>query len=156
MADRVSAPIVIEGSLSADAYSKLLEVIALEGVSADWDEGPFEPADRTPGQPLRLCAHEVAWGRFQSLEDWLLEAGLPFVRWAGGCAGSFGPERVIATGDGMLNVCAVTDDDEVVLDRATIDQLGSMDAIRAFFTAADFQVPPFHVEGDAPWPDAQS
>lgn len=91
MADRVSASIVIGGSLSADAYAKLLEVIELEGVSTDWDEALFTPADRAPGQPLRLCAHEVAWGRFQSLEDWLLEAKLPFVRWAGGCSGSFGP-----------------------------------------------------------------
>lgn len=148
MADRVSASIVIGGSLRADAYADLLKIIADEGLSADWDEGPFEPEHRAVGAPLRLCAYEVTWGRFQSLEDWLLEARLPFVRWAGGCAGSFGAERVIATGDGMLRTCAVTDDDVVILDRETIDQLGSMDAVRAFFIAADFAVPALHVEGD--------
>lgn len=153
MADRVSASIVIGGSLSADSYAQLLKVVTDEGLSSDWDEGPFEPADRVVGKPLRLCAHEVAWGRFQSLEDWLLEAQLPFVRWAGSCAGSFGAERVIATGDGMLRICAVTDDDIVVLDSKTIDQLGSMEAIRAFFTEADFTVPALHVEGDPAGPD---
>lgn len=150
MADRVSASIVIGGGLSADAYATLLGVIASEGVSAGWDEGPFEAACRVAGQPLRLCAHEVAWGRFQTLENWLLEAGLPFVRWAGGCAGSFGAERVIATGDGLLSTFAVDDDDEVILNRAMIEQLGSMEAISAYFTEADFVVPAFHVEGDPP------
>lgn len=90
------------------------------------------------------------------LEDWLLEAGLPFVRWAGGCAGSLRPERVIATGDSTLSTCAVTDDDEVILDRGAIEQLGSMEAIRAFFAAANFALPTFHVEDDTRKPTERS
>ena len=42
---------------------------------------------------------------------------------------------------------ASDEEDRVVIDRDTIEQLGSVEAIRAHFAAAEFLVPPLVVEG---------
>jgi hypothetical protein len=60
MADRVSASIILGGTLTAADYAKLAEVIADEGLSIEWDGERFEPEHRTVGEPLSLYAHEVA------------------------------------------------------------------------------------------------
>lgn len=66
---------------------------------------------------------------------------VPFVRWCGGYSGQWGPERVVAIGDGKAVSYAVTEDDEVVISRSAITALGSLDAIFAHFDAAEFVVP---------------
>lgn len=83
MADRVSASITLGGTVPASTYAELADVIASEGLSTEWDGEPFEPGQRTEGEPLRLFAHEVAWGRFEELEAWCVEHRLPFARWSG-------------------------------------------------------------------------
>lgn len=150
MADRVSASIVIGGSLSASAYTELVELIGNEGLSTEWDGEAFEPHHRTVGQPLSLYAHDVAWGHFDGLESWCAQNQVPFARWSGSYAGQWGPERIVHQGDGALTSYAVTEDDTVVIARDALEKLGSFDAVLAHFAAADFAVPPLVVEGDAP------
>lgn len=150
MADRVSASIVIGGSLSASAYAELVALISDEGLSTEWDGEAFELHHRTVGQPLRLYAHEVAWGRFEALESWCIQYDVPFVRWSGGYGGQWGPQRVVQRNDGKLTSYVVTEDDVAVIALEELKQLGSFDAALAYFAAADFTVPPLLVEGDVP------
>lgn len=149
MADRVSASIALGGTLTASTFAELVDIITLEGLSAKWDGEPFEPRHREIGKPLYLYAHEVAWGRFSELEAWCFAHRLPFTRWSGGCAGQFGPERVVFTGTGSPSPYAVTEDDEVVIARERLVALGSFEAVLTYFDAADATVPPLIVEGDA-------
>ncbi|OQW70218.1 MAG: hypothetical protein BVN33_17720 [Proteobacteria bacterium ST_bin13] len=148
MADRVSASITIGGLLSRSTYAELVEHIHAEGLATEWDGEPFEAHHRTMGAPLNLYAHEVAGGRFDALESWCVQNRLPFARWSGGYAGQWGPERVIYRGEGTLASYVVTEDDEIVIARGTIEQLGSLEAVLAHFDAADFAIPPLAVEGD--------
>lgn len=148
MADRVSASIELGGSLTAADYNELSEIIASEGLSIEWDGEPFEPDHRTVGASLSLYAHEVAWGRFDMLEAWCLERKLPFTRWSGAYAGQWGAERVVFTGEGEPVSYAADEEDYVVIGRGTVEKLGSLDAIIAYFDAADTHVPPLVVEGD--------
>ncbi|WP_052730547.1 hypothetical protein [Sphingomonas sp. SRS2] len=69
------------------------------------------------------------------------------MRWAGGAAGAFGPERVVF--DGEASTCFTGSDDDVVLiGLEDVHRLGSFAAIEAHFARADFAVPPFAVTGD--------
>src|SRR3546814_13795274 len=87
MADRVSASIVLGGTMSAADYAALTELIALEGLSIEWDGEPFEPEPRNVGEPPSLFAHEVAFGRFEAPEAWCREARIVDSRWSGSYAG---------------------------------------------------------------------
>ena len=142
MADRVSASIVLGGTISTVALAELAKLIEQEGLSIDWDGEPFQPGDITPGQPLSLHAHEVAWGRFEALESWCVANAVPFARWSGAYAGQWGAERVVFSGDGEPASFAADEDDCVLIGRDTAERLGSIEAIRAHFAAADFAVPP--------------
>lgn len=141
MADRVSASIVVGGAVNTDDFDELADIIKSEGLAVEWDGEPFEPHHHVVGEPLRLFAHEVAGGSFDNLESWCRSHRLPFVRWCGGFSGQWGPERVVATGDGSSLSYAVTEDDEVVISRGTVEKLGSLEAIIAHFDAAEFAVP---------------
>ena len=59
MADRVSASIVIGGTVTPAMWHRLLELIANEGLAADWGGPDFAPDQRVEGEPLRLYAHET-------------------------------------------------------------------------------------------------
>jgi len=148
MADRVSASISIGGSVSRSTYSELVEHIRAEGLATEWDGELFDTDHRTVGTPLNLFAHEVAGGCFDALESWCVRNRLPIVRWSGGYAGQWGPERVIHCGEGILSSYVVTEDDVVVIAREAIERLGSLDAVLAHFDDADFAPPPLAVEGD--------
>lgn len=148
MSDCASAAIVIGGTLAATAYSELVAIIDAERLSTDYGGEPFEEHHREPGYSLRLCASEVRWGYFDQLESWCVQHGLPFVRWSGGCPGSFDPERFVFTGAGEPVSYSVTEDDVVMIDRATVEKLSDPAAILAHFDAAEFVVPPLAVEGD--------
>ena len=148
MADRVSASIELGGSLTAPQYAELAEIIADEGLSIEWDGESFEPAHRTVGEPLRLYAHEVPWGRLEALEECCVDNKLPFARWSGAYGGEWGAERVVFTGEGAPKSYTADEEDRIVICRATIDQLGSFEAILAHFDAADVRIPPLAIEGD--------
>ena len=56
-------------------------------------------------------------------------------------------ERVVFTGTDEPAPFVADEDDHVLIGRDTIDRLGSIEAIRAYFDAADFVVPPLIVAG---------
>lgn len=145
MADRVSVSITIGGDLAAWLRDAFIETITDEGLFTEWDGPTFDAGQFVQGEPLRLCAHDVAWGRLDDLEGFCLVHHLPFVRWSGGYGGSFGPERVVFTGCGDLRRFAADEEDTVLVCRATVDRLGSYAAILAHFHAADFVVPPLRL-----------
>ncbi len=150
MADRVSARITIGGVLPRSLLDELTRLIGDEDLRLDWDGEPFAP-DAIPNDgPVELMAHEVAWGHFEHLERFCEDHTLAYVRWSGGCAGSFGPERVVFTGAGSRVSYAVTDDDDVVFDLETIHRLGSIAAIEAYTAQADFAPPALAIVEDIP------
>jgi hypothetical protein len=51
MADRVSASIVIGGPVTSDQWCILLDLIANEGLAAEWDGPAFTPDQRVDCEP---------------------------------------------------------------------------------------------------------
>lgn len=127
---------------------ELAQIIADEGLSVEWDGPRFEPQHRTEGDVLSLCAHEVAWGRFEQLEAWCVEKKVPFARWSGACGGQWGAERVVFTGEGEPKSYAATEDDTIMISQDTAEKLGSFEAIIAHFDAGDFNPPPLTIKGE--------
>ena len=145
MADRVSANIAIGGTVTPEQFTMLSALIASHDLSTDWDGRAFTPDARVEGEPLRLYANETTWGMFDGLEQYCCDQHIAYVRWSGACPGSFGAERIVFDGTtGPLNY-SVDDDDDIVLHEQTIDQLGSMRAIRAYLEPAAFEPPAFVV-----------
>jgi hypothetical protein len=148
MADRVSASISLGGTLALFQYHKLAEIIAREALMSNWDGTPFDPARRNVGEQLTLYAHEVAWGRFEELEAWCATEKLAFVRWSGACVGQWGAQRTVFMGHSDPISYATDEEDYVVVNKATLEKLGSVLAINAYFDRAEFKLPPLVVEGD--------
>ena len=148
MADRVSASITLGSTVTPAAYAELVDTIASEGLSTECNGKPFASHQCVDGEPVRLFAHEVAWGRFEELESWCIEYRIPFVRWSGAYGGQWGAERVVFTGLGEPAFYAADEEDTVIIDRDTALRLGSIEAIRAHFDVADFVVPPLVVRGE--------
>lgn len=111
MADRMSAWIEIGGPIPASLVKELCQTIIDEGVSVgDWDCDPFdattaaellelcqlEPSQddgqANPGT-LKLFDHEVAYGRFDGIEDFCQQHGIAFDRHSDGKY-EFDPEVV--------------------------------------------------------------
>jgi hypothetical protein len=84
---------------------------------------------------------------FAKLEQYCCDERIVFTRWSGACPGSFGAKRVVfdAT-SGALN-CDVDEDNHVVIDVHTVEQLGSMRAIRRYLKAAEIGIPPLGLTG---------
>jgi hypothetical protein len=145
MADRVSASIVIGGAVSGDQYQALCALIRDECLCTEWDGDLFTPEQLVDGESLSLYAHEVPWGCFNALEQYCCNNAIAYHRWSGACPGSFGAERIIFDGKrGPFNYDA-DEDDRVVLTAETIDQLGSIRAIRAYLKPASFEVPALRI-----------
>ena len=145
MADRVSVSITIGGELPASLLAELALIIESERIGIDWEGTPFDPAALPQDDALRLKAHEVAWARFEDLEAFCVENGLPFARWSGAYPGQWGAERTVFTGSGEPQCYAADEDDYVLIGRCTVERLGSIEAIIAYFDAADFPIPPLVV-----------
>ena len=124
-----------------------MQLINGECLCTDWDGAPFSPSQLTPGEPLRLYAHEVAWGMFEELEAWCREHRVPYVRWSGGFGSEWGAERVVFDGTGEPVSYDADESDRILVDRATVERLSSVEAILARFDAADFVLPPLVIEG---------
>ncbi len=149
MADRVSVAITIGGTITAAEYLELAGLAALECLSTDWGGELFEPDHRKPGEALRLVAHEVAWGRLDGVEAWCIAHAAPFARWSGGHGCDWGAERVVFTGTGEQVSYDADENERILVDRHTVEKLGSLKAILAYFDAADFAVPPLIVKPDS-------
>lgn len=145
MADLVAATITLGGILPRDRFEEFCEIVAEERLSAAWDGEPFSPRDIPISGALTLMASEVAWGGFDRLEAFCEENALPFARWHQSNCASWAAERAVFTGNGEVRKFPATDDDTVTVDLSTIDQLGTIEAIRAHFDEANFPVPPFRV-----------
>ena len=142
MSDRVSASISIGGMLPRSLQTEFIEIIQSEGLKTDWDGAEFTPEELIEDKPLDLMAYDVAWGRFDTLEQYCVDHGLAYRRSSAGFSGSFGPERIVFDGvNGPLNY-DTNDDDMVVLLQATIEHLGSMEAIAAYVADAEITFPP--------------
>lgn len=147
MADRVSVAVTVGGAITAAQYRELSALIQLEGLTIEWDGEPFEPEHRVKGEPLRLFAHEVAWGRVEQLESWCVANLVPFARWSGGYGGSWGAERVVFAGAGSPASFIANEEDRILIDRETVERLGSIEALRGHLDAADIAIPPLIVDG---------
>jgi hypothetical protein len=154
MADRVSASIEIGGTIGSSDYFELAALITAEALSIEWDGEPFEPHHHVERQSLRLYAHEVAWGRFDALEAQCRALGLVYVRWSGGYPGQWGSERVVFTGQGEPVSYPVDESDTAMIGRAALKDLGSIEAVLAWFDAADFAVPALEVSSGTPAAEA--
>ena len=109
-----------------------------------WRAAP--PGRISVGETIQLYAHEVAWGRFCELESWCQENAVPFVRWSGACLGGWGAQRVVFRGAGDPVSYAADEEDRILIDRETAVELGSIEAIIAYFSDADFVVPPLELD----------
>ncbi|MBN8847375.1 MULTISPECIES: hypothetical protein [unclassified Sphingomonas] len=141
MADRASASIRIGGVLARVLVDALIATIAREGGFAGWDETPIDAATLERKGSLEVCGYELAGGVFDELEAFCVEHGLAFIRTSGSCPGAFGPERVVYKGAGEPGHFALDEDDRVVIDRSTMEALGTLEAARCYFDAADFEPP---------------
>lgn len=154
MADRASASIVIGGNISRSLIPDLIKAITFDGGRADWEGEPLQDSDVSGGATIEACAYELAGGTFDWTEEFCEDHGLAYVRNSGSCGGAFGPERVIFTGTGAAVQFDMTESEEIVLARSMIRDLGSMEAIEAWFRLAEFVPPPFTIleDGDAAAP----
>ena len=148
MADRVSASIALGGVVAAAQPAELTQLINDEGLSTEWGGEPFDLAQVTPGEPLQLYAHEVAGGIFEELEAWCREHRVPYVRWSGGYGCEWGAERVVFDGADEPRSYDADENDRVFVDRATVERLGSVEAILAHFDAAEFALPPLAITSE--------
>ena len=148
MADRVSVTFTLGGRISADDFEVLVSVIVAEGLSTEWDGPTFEASHRTEGEPLELFANEVAWGKVEALENFCADHGLAYHFWAGGYFAEWGAERIIYRGEGAPDSFVADESDRVLIDRGEVERRGSIDAVLAYFDAAEFTVPSLVVDGD--------
>ena len=143
MSDRVSASISIGGTVTRDQWAALLKLIEADDLRTEWDGPAFTASTPLESSALHLFAHEVPWGRFEALEQYACDQRIAYRRWSGGCSGSFGPEIIVFAGGESSPLNYYADEDErVVVHSETIEQLGSMRAIRAYLIPAAFGPPP--------------
>lgn len=140
MSDRVSASIRIGGALSAEQAAMLVALISDEGRATEIEGEPFEPDDLRDGYPLEVCADQVPWGIFSTLETYLIANRIAFVRTSGSFSGSFGAERVVFRGGTVDTTESYAFDEcgNVVIDESTARAFGSMGKIFAHFDKAQF------------------
>ncbi|MGF7152105.1 hypothetical protein FHS96_005774 [Sphingomonas zeicaulis] len=99
-----------------------------------------------------LYAHEAAWGRFEAIEDWCMANGLHFARFSDARPGSWGSSRTLYFGRGEPLTCPASEDGEILLNRATAQELGSFTAILLYFDHGGAPMPPLLItpETDRP------
>lgn len=59
-----------------------------------------------------------------------------------------GPERVVYWGEGVPDSFIADESDRVLIDRGEVERRGSIEAILAYFDAAEFTIPPLEIEDD--------
>lgn len=141
MADRASASIIIGGAIHRSHIPGLIEAISSDGGRADWEGEPLDPLSVHEGETLEACAYELPGGTFDWTEQFCEERGIPYVRNSGSCGGVFGPERVVFTGAGTAMQFDMTENDEIVLARSLVHELGTMEAVEDWFVQAEFGPP---------------
>lgn len=148
MADRATASILIGGTIRRSDIPGLIEAIASDGGRADWEGEALDAASIRQGETLEACAFELPGGTFEWTEEFCEDHGLAYVRNSGSCCGAFGPERVVFTGIGAAMQFDMTEGEDIVLARSMIRELGTIEAVDAWFDHAEFVVPPFTIVED--------
>lgn len=146
LASPVPASIRIGGALPVAQLDPFYRLLMEAQLTVGWDGEPFSPTFGITGSPLLLMTHHAAGGRFAALEAFCMRHGLAFSRCTDGC-GSVVAHRVIFTGKNVPCVYAVDTDEVALIDRATVEKLGNVEAILAYLGAADFEVPLLHIVG---------
>lgn len=150
MADRVSAHIMIGGTIARHHYPALVQAIAADNPAGDWDGTPFDPVDVPVDHPLALMDHDVANGRFEAIEQCCRRLHLHYARWSGGYPGSFPSVRVVYAGQGEPQTYPTTEDDQQIFSIERVRELGSIEAIEAEYHAASLNPPPLVLVDDDP------
>lgn len=145
MADRASASIVIGGTLPQDVIPAFLYAVEMDHGRLDWEGEPVDHGALQREEPLHICAYDLPGGIFDTLEPFCELHGLPFVRSSGGCGGVFGPERVVFAGEGPARHFEMNESEQIVATYPEIADLGSMEAIAAWFASAEFTPPPLQI-----------
>jgi hypothetical protein len=148
MADRASASIVIGGAIARSCIPGLIAAIDTDGGRADWEGEAVSDTCVRDGETLEAFACELSGGIFQEAESFCEQHRLPFVRSSASCAGAFGPERVVFTGETPSAQFDLTEHDEVVLTRSGYRSFGSLEAVEGWFASAEFTPPPFVITED--------
>ena len=148
MPDCASATIVIGGRVSTDDFVTLCRMIADEGLCIEENGEEFSPEHRVEGQPLRLYDHQAIGGRFDALEAWCEYRSLPFTRTCAGYPGGWRAERVVFTGHGPVEDFPADEEGNVVATSKLLETHQHISTLRAWFAAAEFQVPPLEVTAD--------
>lgn len=145
MADRATASIMIGGPIPRSCITGLIAAIDLDGGRADWEGEALDDMSVRDGKSLESFACELPGGIFQETESFCEQHALAFVRSSGSCAGAFGPERVVFTGDHPTAHFDLTENDEVVLTQCGFRALGSVEAVDRWFASAEFTPPPLTI-----------
>ena len=138
MADRASASILIGGNIPRSCISGLVAAIKMDGGRADWEGEALDDLSVRNGETLEAFAYELPGGIFQDTESFCEQHGIAFVRGSGSCAGAFGPERAVFTGEHPADYFDLTENDEVVLTQSGLRALGSLEAVDCWFASAQF------------------
>src|SRR5690606_19890162 len=101
------------------------------------------------GRLLEVCAYELVGGEFDHVETFCNRHGIPYVRISAACARAFGAQRVVHTGDGCPTEYEINESDKIVLTRAELNELGSIDAANIWFEAGEFMPPPIRISKSA-------
>jgi hypothetical protein len=145
MPDCAAANITIGGIVTREQFTALCGLIADADLRIEWGGAPFDPARLPQDDALRLFAEAAPWGEFDDLEQYCCDQTIAYQRWSASCPGSFGAERIVHDGKaGPLNFAA-DEDDRLVVHAQTIEQLGSMRAIRRYIRQAEVDLPSFTV-----------
>ena len=129
MSERMPAEIWIGGKVPAHLVAGLCSEIDAEGVCLDWGGAHFSPKteeellqariDHDGAAVLYLCDEQASWGRFDGLEAFLQEHGIPFTRRADGGAAYNG--EIVEYRSGQDMVCIPIDaDGQPVVDASVL------------------------------------
>lgn len=129
----------------------MLKIIANYGLSTEWDGPAFEETEIPLDGPLRLMAHEVAWGRFDDLECFCQTHGLPYVRTCDGFNGSWSAQKAIFDGTSNPRSYLVSQEGDILLPRSIFATFGSLAEIAAYYDEDAVTIPPLSIvdTGDA-------
>lgn len=148
MPDCASATIIIGGRVSTADFVTLCRLIVDEGLCIEEDGEEFSPEHCIEGQPLRLFDHQAIGGRFEALEAWCEYRSLPFARTSEGYPGGWRAERVVFTGQGPVEDYPADVEGNVVATSKLLESHQHISTLRAWFAAAEFEVPPLEVTAD--------
>jgi hypothetical protein len=115
----MSAEIVIGGPFPRSLVPELLAKIQFDGAGFGWEETVPETeedlVEKTDGYPLMLNDHEAHYGRFEYLEAFLMQHGIPWNRNSAAKYEYDGLLTCFRPGQGVIEFYATQDGDPLAL-----------------------------------------